>query len=158
MGNKYEFDPEIDDQRLDWEWTRQPEMVYRTLRELAEAKKAHEEARRKIDVVRAELAAEIRKTPDRYGVVKVTENSVEEAILVQPEYTEIVKAAIEARYEMDLLQAAADALDHKKKALENLVFLHGQNYFAEPQAKPENREVMGKVKRDSAFRRRGNDE
>ena len=37
-----------------------------------------------------------------------------------------------AQYELEVMGAAVRALDQKKSALENLVRLQGQNYFAGP--------------------------
>lgn len=39
---------------------------------------------------------------------------------------------INAKYDVDMCQAACWAFQERKAALENLVKLHGQNYFAGP--------------------------
>ena len=43
-----------------------------------------------------------------------------------------MKFYVKTKHELDIARAASIALDHKKRALQNLVQLHGQNYFAGP--------------------------
>jgi hypothetical protein len=44
----------------------------------------------------------------------------------------LTREVIEVRYDYDMSRSALSAIDSKKSALENLVKLHGQNYFAGP--------------------------
>ena len=73
---------------------------------------------------------------------------------VQDEYLEASVAVSKAYHKVNLTQAAVTALEHRKRALEKLVDLHGQNYFAEPHAKTEGgREHVEQTKKQSARRR-----
>lgn len=125
----------IDRDRLDWEWMRQPELYYQHAEKLAAARMAAEQAKTETDLVYAEMDAKIRDRPEKYGILKVTEAAVRAAILVADKYQAAVKAHLEAKYNVDILQAAVTTLDHRKRALENLVDLQGRNYFATPIAK-----------------------
>jgi hypothetical protein len=80
---------------------------------------------------------------------KVTEAAVAAAILTQPNYRVALKALTAARHRQDVYQAAVDALDHRKKALESLVQLHGQGYFAAPRARGTAKEVMAEIEKES---------
>lgn len=137
---------EIDETRLDEAWIAQPKLYYKYAKQLANARTVVEEIKNQqeiiktdIDNVKATLDMSIRNNPDGYGIGKTTETAIKNAVSVQPEYKEIMetynasqKKLVEAKNEADVLQALVTALDHKKSALENLVRLHGQNYFSSP--------------------------
>jgi hypothetical protein len=145
MNDKdYEFNPTIDEGKLDQEWIEQPRAFYIMAKRLAKARRVHDEAKAELDVVRGETAMDMRKRPDVHGLVKVTEDSVKEALLQNDEMKLAVQAVIDAKYAADILQAAVTALDHKKKALENLVELQGQNYFSQPRARTGSMEEVEK--------------
>src|SRR6185369_66865 len=75
---------------------------------------------------------DIRERPSHYGIMKVTIDAVEAVITEEETYQQAKQDLIASEYKVDMLEAAVKALDHRKKALENLVYLHGQSYFAEP--------------------------
>ena len=54
------------------------------------------------------------------------------AIILAEEYQYAQKLVFIAKHRVDVLSGAVTALDHRKKALENLVDLHGRNYFSTP--------------------------
>jgi hypothetical protein len=143
----------IDPDRLDEEWVGQPALFYRYAARLANAKRMVDEMKAEMTVVEADLARKIRTDPGSYGVEKITESAVREALVLQPDYTTANEAVIEARHAAELYGAAVTALDHRKKALENLVYLHGQSYFATPQPREGDQDAVERVK-DRAFQRR----
>ena len=130
-----DFDPSIDQHRLDYEWLRQAEMYHAAALKQADARREVEYAKQALDVTRADLALEIRKDPSAYGVEKVTEATLEALVTTQPEAKAAAAALHEARHTADMHGAAVASLDHKKRALENLTDLFARDYFAEPQAK-----------------------
>jgi hypothetical protein len=145
---------EIDMGRLDEEWVRQPALFLKYAAQLADARQEHAEAKADIDVVRADVSKVIRGDPDRYGVTKVTEASIDAAVTTHKQVEDAVAKAGKAKHRMDLLQAAVDALEHRKKALENLVFLHGQEYFSEPRTpKGKGGESMKERQKEAARRK-----
>jgi hypothetical protein len=89
-------------------------------------------AKEDLDVVKAQLDRDIRAFPDNYGLGKLTETIVSNTIIIQPEYKDAIDQFLNAKYEYDMAMAAVRAIDQKKTALENLVRLHGQQYFAGP--------------------------
>ena len=58
---------------------------------------------------------------------------------------------ISTKHKVDVLQVVVDALDHRKKALENLVTLHGMSYFASPKAPKEIRNDVKEVEAQKVF-------
>jgi hypothetical protein len=130
----YEQDVSIDETALDVEWLQQANLMYKYARHQAETKKAMDEAKERLDFIRAKLEMDIRANPENYGLSKVTESAIASTILLQPEYHEASKKYVEARYENDMAVAAVRAIDQKKTALENLVKLLSVSYFAGPSA------------------------
>ena len=149
-----EFKIEIDRYRLDDEWVGQPELYREYATAAVEARKEWEQAKARLEVVKAEFDIEIRTNPDDYDLPKVTETVIASAIVIQQPVKDAVKAIIKAKEKLGYLEAACTALDHRKKALEKLVELHSRDYFSEPRTKGDSREVMDEVEK-RAIRRRG---
>ena len=133
----YEDDINIDEQALDVEWIEQPRLMGRYCKLAAEAQRALSLAKEEQDFVYATLDRAVRADPQSYGVVAgsrgVTEDSIKAAIQVQPSYKDATKGYIDAKYEAEVASGAVRAFDQRKAALENLVRLAGQSYFAGPQ-------------------------
>ena len=133
----------IDVDRLDEEWVEQPTLFFRYAAKAADAKLMLNEAEAELDVVDAELASLIREKFERFGFNKPPAvETVKATVLLQDEHQEAQKVVNKARHDLDVFQAAVSALDHRKRALENLVFLHGQNYFSSPRANKSSREEV----------------
>ena len=128
----YEKDTSIDEQGLDVEWLKQPRLMARYGKHAAQCKLDMDHAKEDLDVVKAQLDRDIRAFPDNYGLSKLTETIVSNTIIIQPEYKDASDQFLNAKYEYDMAMAAVRAVDQKKTALENLVRLHGQQYFAGP--------------------------
>jgi len=136
--SKQEFDFfNIDQNTLDTEWVAQPKVFYEYAIKLADARRDLEQSKAALDVVRAELDSKIRINPDSFGVLKVTETVISNTIITQTGYQDSLDDMLTAKHNVDILQAAVNALDHRKSALERLVSLHGQNYFSTPKAPDE---------------------
>lgn len=126
---------EIDKNQLDLEWQRQPGLFHKYATQLADAKREFEQAKTATDVAAANADSIIRETPAKFGIEKVTEAAVKAAVVSHPGYARAVAKMHEARHAVDILQAAVTTLDHRKKALENLVDLRLADYFSEPRAR-----------------------
>ena len=128
----YEDDIRIDETALDVEWLNQPRLCLKYSQELAQAKKEVDRAKEKLDVVRAKIDQEIRKEPLTFGIEKITEASVQSNIVIHKLYRSAETELTEAKYKSEMIRAAVSAIEHRKDALENLVRLYGQQYFAGP--------------------------
>ena len=145
----------VDRDKLDEEWVNQPDLFHEFARQSADARLALEEKKQELDVVRAEIDKDIRERPGRYDADKVTENAIANIIILQPKFAKAQSAVNKARHTLDILQAAVSALEHRKKALEHLVFLHGQEYFSSPRARGVDSEKMRDAEKKSARRTKG---
>jgi hypothetical protein len=157
MSNlNYERDIHIDSEALDIEWLEQSSLMMKYSQNVAQLQKEVDEAKESIELIKAELDKKIRSKPEKYGIVKITDTQVASTILMQQSYQIASTAYIDAKFELNTAKGAVDAFEHRKNSLENLVKLHGQQYFAGPkiprdltkewQKKQDQREYDKKVK------------
>ncbi len=125
-------DLRIDPSQLDIEWLQQASLMMKYSGLAADARKSVDLLKEKCDVVEADLSRKIRKRPSKYKIEKGTEKEITVAIKGQDIYKEANSELIDAKHEADVLQSVCRSLEHKKRALEQLVTLQGQNYFAGP--------------------------
>jgi len=128
----YEADIRIDETALDFEWIDQPVKMMQYGSHAAAMKNALDKAKEALDFTKAELDNEIRSDPEKFGLEKVTDKAIEATILLQERYKKVSESYLNAKFESDVAFAAVKAFEQRKDALENLVRLHGQQYFAGP--------------------------
>jgi hypothetical protein len=128
----YEDDIRIDETALDVEWLEQPSLMMKYARIAAEARMEYDKTKEALELVKAELDREIRTDPGSFGIEKITETVVMNTILKQEAYQKTSEILIQAKYDLDIAFGAVKAFDARKDALENLVRLNGQQYFAGP--------------------------
>lgn len=129
----YLDDVTIDEKALDVEWLKQASLTFRYSKLAAEVRKKLDLKKEELELLKADLDRAIRTNPEGFGIeVKITEAVVNATILKQPEYQQLNQEVIELKFEYEVATAAVKAIDAKKMALENLVKLFAQNYFAGP--------------------------
>jgi hypothetical protein len=154
----YKEELHIDLHRLEREWVEQPRLYHKYAEALADARLDLDRAKEQLDIKKANLDLEIRMDPAAWGLEKVTEAAINNTIILDENYTKLRSAVHQANHTVEVLFGAVRAFDHRKAALENLVRLHGQQYFSSPttvNATPETREDIDKAERsDVATRQR----
>lgn len=132
----YDQDVEIDESILDVMWIEQPRLMLRYSRIAAHAHQVMDLAEERVNFVKSRLSRDIRSDPAAFDVTPgqrgITEEQVKAAIRLNEEYRAATRAFITAKYEFDVALGASRAFDQRRAALENLVRLHGQQYFAGP--------------------------
>ena len=131
----YERDMAIDVTALDVEWVEQAELAMKYGRLWADARDALERANETVKLTKAELTVKINEKPEKYlgEGTKVTVANVEACIMNHDDYKNAREEWLSAMKEANLLAVAKNEISFtRKSALENLVTLHGQNYFAGP--------------------------
>lgn len=131
-ANEFQKDKAIDPSQLDVECVRQAETFFKWAERSIEARAEVDRAKFKLEVTESRLEIECRKNPEHFGLGKVTESGIKAAVILHADHREAYKNYIEARREEGLLSVAVQAMDMKKRQLENLITLHGQKYFAGP--------------------------
>jgi hypothetical protein len=132
---QYEEDMKIDETALDVEWLNQPILAMKYGRHYADCFRLHQQAEENLKVVKAELIKKINDDPDKYlGVgVKATGPNVEACYRDRKEHKVAKEQWIAAQFELNIAAAVKSEISFSRKAaLENLVILHGQSYFAGP--------------------------
>jgi hypothetical protein len=122
----------VDRYNLDDECEKQADEFHIWAEKLAKAREAVANSKNELAMVMADLSIKIRQFPDTFKLTKVTENTVESAIILHPRYQEAKKALIKAEYFEDHYKAMVDAFHHKKSMIEKLCDLDARDYFAEP--------------------------
>lgn len=128
----YEDDIKIDETALDVEWLEQPSLMMKYAQLAAEMRSEMDKAKEALELVKSELDKDIRSNPEKYGLEKITDKVVENTIPTQNDYRRASKRYLDAKFNSDIAFGAVKAVDARKDALENLVRLHGQQYFAGP--------------------------
>ena len=123
---------EIDKHRLDREWIQQEKMVGYYGEKLADAKQRADIAKVALEVRQAELGKKIRSHPEKYGIDKVTEAAINQELIILMDEDATQVEHLEARHEVNILQAAINRLSDRSKAISDLIFLHSIGYFAAP--------------------------
>ena len=125
-------DKEIDPGRLDVECVQLADRTYHWAKASIEADVVEEHAKFRLGVVEARLDLDCRTNPTRFGLDKVTEGGIKNAVQVHPERIQAYEEWLEARRQSKLLDVAVRAMMDKKHMIQGLITLHGQQYFAGP--------------------------
>lgn len=145
----------IDRAALDEEWAGQPELFYEHAEKLAQAKKELEHRKASLEVLKAKVALDVRRNPADYNIhSRLTDKIIEQVVTVDKRVQKSTIVLQSAQHLVNVLTAAVQALDHRKRALEGLVSLHGQSYFASPRVKGPANEIAQEMEK-RAVRRKG---
>jgi hypothetical protein len=135
MPRNAERDPDFFDfdlHALHKEWHRQPKLYHKYAMMLVDAKAALDAAEAQLALRQADLDGGIRARPERYGLEKITEGAIKALILTDGQFQNDQQAVADCQRRVGELQVAVQTLDHRKKALENVVQLWLADYFSEP--------------------------
>jgi len=129
----YEKDISIDEDALDVEWIEFPMKFFQYANELAGYDSRAKRAGEMVKSVHAELTLKIASSPEKFlKEVKPTVANVEACVQLHPDLISAKEKQSQAEYDKVQALNALQAMNGKKTALENLVKLHGQSYFAGP--------------------------
>ncbi len=148
------FRTSINEYELDKEWANHPKMMEDCCRAVADARLAYDTAKDLLELEHAKLYGAISSDPTRFGLPKATDAVVSAAVLQQKSYQELQAKVRETRHAMGVLDAGKSALDHRKKALEDLVALHLSGYFAAPRAAKGDKEAVEEMEKQAIRRKR----
>lgn len=131
----YERDIKIDPDALDVEWLRQPELFIKYSKACTEAERIAKRAIQAEKVCRSELIMEAWKDPSVMGEgMKANAQTVEAYYRSHDDHQNAKRKSIKMDHEWEVMKSAVFAFHQRKVALENMVRLLGQEYFAAPSA------------------------
>ncbi|HUW44467.1 MAG TPA: hypothetical protein VMW50_01605 [Dehalococcoidia bacterium] len=131
-ASQFQQDKEIDPSQLDVECVRQSDRFFHWSEMAVEAGYRVDRAKLKLDVTKARLEMKCRQKPANFGLIKATESGIEAAVLAHEDYYATYRAWLDAKREQKMLDAAVASMESKRRMLDNLIRLHGQQYFAGP--------------------------
>lgn len=142
----------IDENNLDEEVIRQPQLTRKVGVSEADARHAYAKAKAKLDVVAAQLALRVRLKPDDYGLpAKPTVDSIEATVVVQESYQKMLSEMNEAKYALDIASVEVTACLDRRKMLEERIQLLTLDYHAERE--PQGRTPAARTKMAEMTRR-----
>jgi len=164
--DEFEKAKQIDPDALDLEWLAQTELVHQysvmldeAISERDDIKLTMDYQKEMLEAVKAELMIEIRNDYSSYGLDKISEATVNSAIILQPEYVEardkyydMQRDHLNAKERVAQCYSALEAIKTKKSALENLGRLFAMEYYL-PANEPT---YSGRVGDDKAYHRKIN--
>lgn len=144
----------IDINMLDTECVEHPVMYFQVSEELIEEKERYERIKLKLDIKVSELKLDIIRNPSRYQVEKTPEYVIDAIINVDEEIIALKTKMLTIKFDIDHLQAGVNSLEHKKRMIESLVTLHGNQYFAAPKVTQAGMEEVSRKHVESNFKPR----
>ncbi len=141
----YKEDLKIDKYSLDEEWEHQPQiyMEYSQLQAEWEIKK--DRLKDLIEIEKAQLERDIRTYPEDYYLSpKPTNDAIKAIVNTDNKINQLKRRYFHFLEKTKIYAAVTRTLDHKKKALENLVMLHLAGYYSQPN-------IIDKAKENSRF-------
>jgi len=130
--SQFAQDRKIDPTQLDIEAVIQADKFFHWAQQAVDARREMDGMKLQLDTTEALLSLDCRKDPEKFGLGKVTEASITAAVKVTPTYKDVYGAYLDSRRESMLLDRAVEAMEQRKRMIEILVTLHGQQYFAGP--------------------------
>lgn len=142
----------VDPLNLDKECIRLPSDLLKVSHLAMEARRMLDEAKAKMELTEATVQAEVRADPASFGVLRVTEAAIKGAVARDTRVVEVNKEYVECRHQADLLQAAIQAMEAKKRSLQMLVELLALGYFSHVPISPEGKKAVEEVTKDKVRR------
>ena len=130
----YEKDISIDPDQLDIEWLEQASLALKYGQYVARLRLLTKQLEEKVKIVRSELIRQANENPEACcKKAKPNAADIEAYYRTNEDYKQEVKKLQEAQYELEFAEVAKNEICYTRKAaLENLVVLYGQQYFAGP--------------------------
>ena len=128
---RFKKDLQIDPGALDVAAVSQAEMFFKYAAMMVDAKIENDVAKKRLDMVEADVSYRIRVRARKEGT-KPTESSIRDTVLRHPRYRKAVQRFFLSRRRSMLLDHLVVAMEQRKKMIDVLVTLHGQQYFCGP--------------------------
>lgn len=130
--SEFDNDKSIEPGQLEVEAVRQADTFFKWAERLIAAKAEVDRQKLAMDILEAKLQLDIRRNPQDFDLDKATEAAILATVKIHPKYIAAYDNFLKAREVAALLEKATEAMEQKKRMIEVLVTLHGQQYFAGP--------------------------
>jgi len=147
MNRSLAADIKIDKLNLPKEWEEHAEIYRYWAEEYALSTLERDQAKEQLELIAADLDLAIRADPKGYDLDKIAESGVKSTIKMQPEHQDAQEKYNQAKYKATRMQAAKDAMEHRRDALKSLEKLAIAGFYTANTAPPE-----AAVKKSKALR------
>lgn len=138
MTRNYKEDLKIDQNNLEKEWLEQPSLYMYYAEAYADAILERDEAKNELERIYCKLDNSLIKDWEKYFDKSPSEQMRKNKIFLNQEYKKALAEFDKCTHNVNLLQAAKYAFDHRRKALEHLVTLLVSGFHSEPTMKKSN--------------------
>jgi hypothetical protein len=128
---------EVDELTVGEHWHKHADVFADIAEQHAEAKLDLAELEAELEVCEATLDLKIRKDPEKFGIEKIAEAAVKARITIDKKVQELQAEIRQQEHRVNVLSGWIKSLENKRKAMENIVTLRGQSYYAEPRVSQE---------------------
>jgi len=125
----------IDKYDLDTETAKQPTLYNHWAKIACKKRFEYDKAKAAHDVLKAKVELEVRRNPEKFGLGKVTEDTVKAVITTDKRLIDSMDNVLTLKKEAGELDALTEALQQRKKSIEDLIQLFFRDYFAKPKTK-----------------------
>ena len=147
----YADDINIDLNDLEGEWKKHPNIMHHYLVQLVEAQRQRAEIVASVEKLQATLSSDARGELEINSKKTVTETQVKQVVLQNDDYNDLQTMLRDVDYQIGLLKAARDKMEHRRDALVNLVKLKLSDWYAEPREEPrKSKESQGRDEKRAA--------
>lgn len=126
---------EIDKYDLDRETANQPKLYNKYCKLACNKRFEYDKAKASYEVLKARVELDIRRNPENYSLPKVTEDTIKAQIAVDQRLIDAWEQVLILKKEASELDAFVNALEQRKKSIEDLIQLFFRDYFAKPRTK-----------------------
>jgi len=151
---EYRHDLPINSMELDEECRRQPEK-FDMIGEIAtQAKVLVRRSKDVLDFIEADIKSQIRANPENFGLTgKVTNDAVNETLIVQQEFQEAKADYIEVQKISDNFSVLVASMEQRKAMLRDLVSLYIHKYYQNQSLSGEEKSLDSQFEQDVAEER-----
>lgn len=94
--------------------------------------------------LKAEIAIDVRSDPEKYGIVKVTENQISEAVDCAEEIKDVKRLWVECVWLKNKCDALVEAFEHRRSMLNNEVQLY-MSKLSEPKVEVKRKDIENTI-------------
>lgn len=125
----------IDKYDLDRETAEQPDLYRKHAKIACQKRFDYDTAKANHEVLKAQIELEVRRDPEKFGLSRITEDLVKAVVTTDQRLIASTKNLLLLKKESAEYDILTDALQQRKKSIEDLIQLFFRDYFAKPKTK-----------------------
>jgi len=120
----------IDKYSLDLEFEKHPMLYHEFAMDMVASENEKDQAKDKLELLRAQLDVQIRDNPKKFGLEKITEAAISSTILQNKEYREAQEYYNNTMGNLRILKIAVESINKKQSSMEGLLKLYLGEYYS----------------------------